>query len=137
MTNTPSGSKRPWDSSADAEQESHKRPREKDDTRDWRDVHLSSRRKSSYSRRDSGDYSRQSRDSHPSSRSRGYDTRPHSATSYSRDLRNGSNRDREPDYDRTVDHRSSRDHTSFTLPNGRGVDAKQDSTQDSEREEGE
>jgi serine/threonine-protein kinase PRP4 len=63
MTNTPSGSKRTWDESYDAEQHRRKRARDKDDPRDWRDVHLNEdRRKSSSNRRDRDGRSRHERD---------------------------------------------------------------------------
>lgn len=53
MTNTPSGSKRTWDESYGAEQPRRKRIRDKDDPRDWRDVHLNEgERKSSSNRKD-------------------------------------------------------------------------------------
>ena len=63
MTNTPSGSKRTWDESCDAEQQRRKKARDKDDPRDWRDVYLSEdRRKSSSNRRDRDSRSRHERD---------------------------------------------------------------------------
>ena len=53
MTNTPSGSKRTRDESYDAELQRRKKARDKDDPRDWRDVHLNEdRRRSSSNRRD-------------------------------------------------------------------------------------
>lgn len=107
MTNTPSGSKRPYEGSYE---ESRKRPR--DDTKDWRDVHLNSRRKElSHSRRDSGDYSRGA----PQSRSR-----PSSVVS---------------DYREHHRRSETKNHRSSAAPNGhrRSVAVKEDS----EREEGE
>lgn len=63
MTNTPSGSKRTWDESYHAEQQRRKRARDKDDPKDWRDVHLNEdRRKPPSNRRDRDGRPRQERD---------------------------------------------------------------------------
>ena len=63
MTNTPSGSKRTWDGSHDTEQQGRKRARDKDDPKDWRDVHLSEdRRKPPSNRRGRDGRSRHERD---------------------------------------------------------------------------
>ena len=64
MTNTPSGSKRTWDESHDAEQHRRKKARDKDDPKDWRDVYLNQdRRKPSSNRRDRDGRPRHERDS--------------------------------------------------------------------------
>lgn len=63
MTNTPSGSKRTWDESHNVDNQRRKRARDKDDPRDWRDVHLNEdRRKPSSARKDRDGRSRHERD---------------------------------------------------------------------------
>ncbi|KAJ3553134.1 hypothetical protein NM688_g3777 [Phlebia brevispora] len=105
MTNVPSGSKRPWDGSTDTD--SHKRPRE--DSRDWRDVHLKSPGgKPTSERRDSidrrrGEYRPRSRD-RDGRRDRGRDRRD----DRSRERRHDRDRDREREreyYDRRDEYR--------------------------------
>ena len=95
MTNVPSGSKRPWDGAPD--KDVHKRPRE--DSRDWRDVHLRSPRGKPHS--DRRDYPQRSRD---------YERRR------SRDLsRDGGRRDdKERDRDRERRHDRERARDSYS-----------------------
>jgi serine/threonine-protein kinase PRP4 len=79
MTNMPSGSKRPH-----PESEHPKRPRERDEPRDWRDIHLNGASRptdSSTARRESGyghgsrrEYKSDRRDSRPTS-ARDHDSR--------------------------------------------------------------
>ncbi|KAI9069439.1 hypothetical protein FKP32DRAFT_63953 [Trametes sanguinea] len=96
MTNVSSGSKRAWDGPNDAE--AHKRPRE--DTRDWRDVHLDSphRKPPAPGRRDVDD-----RRANADRRPRG-DYRP-----LSRDRDHGRRRSRDFSRDRERDRRDDRD----------------------------
>lgn len=104
MTNVPSGSKRPWEGGNDSDT----RKRARDDSRDWRDVHLSSPRGKPLSEgRDSADrrrndYHAHSRDhDHRRSSDHGRDRRDE------RDRRRDRSRDRERDRER--DYYSRRD----------------------------
>ena len=111
MTNTPSGSKRTWDESYDAEQQRRKRARDKDDPRDWRDVYLNQdKRKPSSNRRDRDGRSRHERDHRPSHR-------PSVPLDYGRDDKDT----RSPRWDR----------------NARNHESQKPSGPDSEKEEGE
>lgn len=148
MTNVSSGSKRSWEGTS--EPSSHKRPREREDTRDWRDVHLrsprskpSSNRKDAIDRRDSLDRRR----AEYGGRSRDYD---HRRRDYSRDRDRDRDRDRRDDKDRDRDRERSYyrrdeprrdDHQkvspkSEVIANGKPVNRTL-SKNDSEREEGE
>ena len=98
MTNVPSGSKRPWDGSVD--RDTTKRPR--DDSKDWRDVHLRSPRgKPSVDRRDSADRRRD--DYKPRSRERDH------RRDYGRDRREDRSRDRRFDRERERERDRDRD----------------------------
>lgn len=138
MTNVPSGSKRPWDGTP--EKDLHKRPRE--ESRDWRDVHLRSPRgKPPTDKRDGVDKRR------VDYRARGRDRGHKRSRDFSRerDRRDDRDRDRERRHDRDRDRthysrreESRRDDTRrHDSPrqqlNGNGV-ARHD---DSEKEEGE
>ena len=125
MANTPSGSKRNWESRYDADYQ-NKRPRDVG-PKDWREVHLTSP-KGSRNLNGSG------------SGGRGMDRRDY----WRRDdyRKGGSGRDRRDDYDRDRDHRSrqdssrrrspysNRDRRSPHISNGHPKE-------DSEKEEGE
>lgn len=96
MTNLSAGSKRSWEGGHGPD--SHKRPRERDDPRDWRDAHLRSPRRKTHpsprdgpSRRDNTDRrSRYDIDSRARSRER----------EYKRSGDSGRDRDRRDDRDR-------------------------------------
>ncbi|KAH9939438.1 kinase-like domain-containing protein [Amylocystis lapponica] len=119
MTNIPSGSKRSWEGTG-SEGEPHKRPRERerDDPRDWRDVHLRSphTRKPPPSRRDSLDR-RDSIDRRPRGdpRGRGRDNDYRRSSGYDRDR----DRDRRDDHDRDRDRDRDRDYHSRREGSGR------------------
>jgi len=124
MTNTPSGSKRTWDESYDAEQLRRKRARDKDDPRDWRDVYLNEdRKKPSSNRRDRDGRSRHERD-YRHERDHRPSHRPEHRSSvsldYGRDDRD-SRSARSPRRDRDI----------------RGREPQKPSGADSEKEEGE
>ena len=138
MTNTPSGSnKRPLEGSSryDAEyQNKRPRERERDEPKDWREVHLRSPRSAgkqpSGSKREEGgadrrDYGR-----------RDADYRRAADSGRGRDRRDDRDRDRDRDYHSRRDSsrkrspHSARDHRSPALSNGHLKD-------DSEKEEGE
>ncbi|KAH9930871.1 kinase-like domain-containing protein [Fomitopsis serialis] len=87
MTNTPSGSKRPYEGTHDRDYESHKRPRGREDARDWKDVHLKSPPKPRSSRHDYRP------------RSREHDHR-RAPSDYGRDRDRDRDRDRRDDRDR-------------------------------------
>jgi len=124
MTNTPSGSKRSWDESHDAEQQRPKKAREKDDPKDWRDVYLNQdRRKSSSSRRD-----RDSRPRHERDYRHGADHRPSHRTDHKPSVPLEYGRD-----DR--DSRSARSPRRDR--DARGRESQKPSGVDSEKEEGE
>ncbi|KAK7679601.1 hypothetical protein QCA50_017312 [Cerrena zonata] len=141
MTNVSSGSKRPWESGH--EPSSHKKQR--DDTRDWRDVHLRSPRRPSphHHRRGSRDRGGRNRDNDR-----------HRSTDYGdRDRRDDRDRDRSrrEDYPRernrsrdVSSHReraASRKHTpNNPTSNGKLNNSSQHGSaanEDSEKEEGE
>lgn len=130
MTNMCSGSKRSWDG---VEAESHKRPRERDEPKDWRDVHLKSPRRKIPIRRDNLD--RRGSDYGGHGRSKGVDRR---SSDYGRDKARREDRDRERDRE----HHTRRDdaspedvrRNSISSRDRRLVHAGHD---DSEKEEGE
>lgn len=101
MTNAPSGSKRPHEGSHDREYDIHKRPRGRDDARDWKDVYLRSPRSSSHRSRDRID--RRDSDRRPSR----HDYRPRSRERDHRRVPSDYGRDRERDRDR--DRRDERE----------------------------
>ena len=107
MTNVPSGSKRPWDGNVDTD--THKRPRE--DSKDWRDVHLRSPRgkPGTADRRDSVD--RRRGEYRPRSRDRDHrrDYARDRRDDRSREHRYDRDRERERERDRDRDHRARRD----------------------------
>ena len=131
MTNVSSGSKRAWEGNNDAE--SHKRPRE--DTRDWRDVHLDSpRRKPPPGRRDTEDRDRRASggrppragDYRPRSRERDYDRRRPSRER-GRDRRDDRDRDRDRERDRDRDRSyGARRDGSRRRDTSRGSDRRRD-----------
>ncbi|KAI0074693.1 kinase-like protein [Panus rudis PR-1116 ss-1] len=146
MTNVSSGSKRAWEGGYDSSSSSHKRPRERDDPRDWRDVHLRSPKspRRSSGRRDSVDR-REYR-----GRSREYDHRRSSdyrGDYRDRDRDRRDDRDRERRDDRDRDRSKHHDHRSYRDPDQR--ESRQGSAapptnghspivrDDSEKEEGE
>lgn len=151
MTNIPSGAKRSWEGS---EVVSHKRPRERDDARDWRDVHLRSPRhkthtggRESVDRRDVGE-----RRSRHGSEYRGSRDHDHRRSSDYRDRDRRDDREKVRDRDqhlrrdggRKENHRrrsppSSRDDRGNGSVNGHSIvngDVHRH-RDDSEKEEGE
>lgn len=146
MTNVSSGSKRSWEGN---EASSNKRAREKEDPRDWKDVHLSSPKRREDRRRH--DYRDEHRDEHHS-RSREHDHYRRSGDYRDRDRREGRDRDRERDRARDRDHGSRRDVDKDGLrrddsrrhspaprhANGRTAELRDGTPKvDSEKEEGE
>ncbi|EGN96450.1 hypothetical protein SERLA73DRAFT_186186 [Serpula lacrymans var. lacrymans S7.3] len=132
MTNLSAGSKRVWDG---YDSESRKRPRDREEPRDWRDVHLKSPRRKTESRRDSTDR----RDS-GHGRPRDYDQRKYGDNNREKDKRDDRERDSRSrrDHESKDDRRkrsspSTRDRRSPTSSNGHAHQA----IQDSEKEEGE
>jgi hypothetical protein len=121
MTNTPSGSKRPHPDS-----DHPKRPRERDEPRDWRDIHLSTSRPSdsSSSKRDGGHHKlrKDRRDDKRSTR--------------------GGGKDRDRRRDERHDRGSARNEDGVKarqggLPDSGHLKANHTEKENSEREEGE
>ena len=139
MTNVPSGSKRPWDGTPD--KDVHKRARE--ESRDWRDVHLRSprgnlpaeRRDSTDRRRD--EYRTRSRDHERRNYSRERDRRDERDKERDRERRHDRDRARDRDhYSRRADlHRDDRRRPDSPRLQTNGTDPVRH--EDSEKEEGE
>ncbi|KAH7924078.1 kinase-like protein [Leucogyrophana mollusca] len=144
MTNISAGAKRSWEGSGshgDPELYSHKRPRDREEPRDWRDVHLRSpggKRAPPNGRRESTDR----RDYVRSRESDSQRNRDYPRERDRRDRERDRDRDRDRDYRRRDDDRkddrrrrtpSVRDRQSPASTNGRGPSIHNDS----DKEEGE
>ncbi|KAH7911111.1 kinase-like domain-containing protein [Hygrophoropsis aurantiaca] len=102
MTNISAGAKRPWEGSSshgNLDSNSYKRQRDREDPRDWRDVHLNSPR----GKRGTLDSRRESTDRREYGKSRESDRNRDYPRERERDRRDG--RDRERDRDRDRDYR--------------------------------
>ncbi|KZT74096.1 kinase-like protein [Daedalea quercina L-15889] len=154
MTNAASGSKRPYEGSHDRDYDPHKRPRGREDARDWKDVYLKSPRSSLHRSRERID--RRDGDRRPPR----HDYRPRSKEHDHRRVPNdyGRDRDRRDERDRYRDrdhYHSRRDEPPRDDPRRRSrsppprredrrngsvnghVHANGHPREDSEREEGE
>ncbi|KAH8100376.1 kinase-like domain-containing protein [Cristinia sonorae] len=135
MTNIPSGSKRSWEGN----EPPSKRAREKEDARDWKDVHLNSPKRRDDRRRadNRDDY----RNGHRRSREPDHHRRP---SDYTRDRERRDDRDRDRNRDRD-DSRKERTRENGRPDNSRRPSPSRRSAEpysatpraDSEREEGE
>src|ERR1700722_16799648 len=128
MTNISSGSKRSWDG---VEVESSKRQREREEPRDWRDVHLKSPRRNPPTNRRVGSDKRFPDERSRHGRPRSADHRRISDPSKERPRRDDRDRDRREDSRRDDFHRTPTSERDHRPPNGH---PRHD---DSEREEGE
>jgi serine/threonine-protein kinase PRP4 len=135
MTNISSGSKRPWDG---VESDAYKRHREREEPRDWRDVHLkspSSRkapRRGSVDRRVSSDYGSHGRHSRGLERRRSSD--------YGKDKVRKDDRERDRERPARKEDGRAGDVRRGTPPNNRDhrhTNGHSQAAPDSEKEEGE
>jgi serine/threonine-protein kinase PRP4 len=132
MTNISSGSKRPWDG---VESDPYKRHRERDEPRDWRDVHLKSPsgrkapKREGVDRRGHSDYGPYNRHSRGLERKRSGD--------YGKDRARKDDRERDRERSARKDDGRIGDVHRATPPSSRQTNGHSHPAPDSEKEEGE